>query len=93
MPSHPAALTCPAASEQNIPCQKSLYQASDGTIMDHAGGHMYATDETWALLNGNHYDAAALMSGQWASSHTPEECPGEPECWVSAVRDARPPTL
>lgn len=72
---------CAARSESGLPCQKRLYDARNGETWEHAGGHMFASDEVWANLDTRHYDATALLSGLPASSHEPADCPGWPFCF------------
>lgn len=80
---------CPAVSEHGVPCRKPLYAAKDGTYWEHAGGHIFMSDEVADILHSSvHLDATALLSGQPAKFHTPEQCTGEEFCsWRKLPED------
>lgn len=73
---------CDAVSDDGLPCQKRLV----GDLRYHGGGHVFASDETWARMNKEHFDAAAALAGLPFSTHKPDDCPGPPECWRGAGR-------
>lgn len=65
---------CSKVNDDGLPCQKMLHHAQNGEYWDHAGGHMYASNETMNNIRTMHVDATALLSGQPAGSHKPEDC-------------------
>lgn len=79
----------PGSTEGNS-CIKRLVVDVDGEGY-HGGGHMFATPAVRKVLDGGHYDATALISGQPASWHEPDEC--HPECpkWKGPLAASRPP--
>lgn len=43
-------------------CVKPMYEASNGEVWDHAGGHFYASDEQAERLASGDYDASAVLA-------------------------------
>lgn len=65
-------LRCPAAVD-GLVCRKHIpagWTADDG----HSGGHVFASDQTWEILQRGHFDATALISGAQTEAHLPERC-------------------
>lgn len=67
---------CTETSEDGtLNCKKSNFWSENSQeYIPHAGGHMFATDESMDKLMNWHIDATALLSGRPAESHPPEEC-------------------
>ena len=76
--------TCAILSvETGLPCQKAnYYSEKNQEYWEHAGGHLFMSDETNHILKTQHInDPEALLSGGASGFHAPEECPGPPKCW------------
>lgn len=69
-------LRCPE-SHNGQPCQKKIpegWHENEG----HPGGHWFQDAASYALLDRGHYDARALVAGEDAAIHAPEDCPAAP---------------
>lgn len=71
---------CSAVSDQGLVCRKPLFfSPREQEYIDHAGGHLYMTEETENLLDeassgAVHLDNTALLSGLPASHHRAVDC-------------------
>lgn len=72
---------CVEVNEDGLSCQKGLYHSSTGEYWEHAGGHIFASNETWKTFTTEHFDATKFLSGLPVSHHSEEDCPGEPGCY------------
>jgi hypothetical protein len=71
-------MPCPVASPDGVACTKRIpagWTADEG----HSGGHFWASAEALDALENQHYDSVALISGQPAEFHRPQDC--HPGCW------------
>lgn len=69
-------LACPE-SRNGQPCQKTIpsgWRENEG----HPGGHWFQDPASYDLLGRGHYDARALLAGEDAEIHAPEDCPAGP---------------
>lgn len=73
-------MECSATSENGLLCQKPMYHARNGEYWDHAGGHIFAKKETIEAIETMHFDAKALLAGEKAAMHSPEDCPHKGFC-------------
>jgi len=71
---------CPAVTDSGVPCIKRI---RDGAS-DHAGGHIFASVEVERTLDSGHYDARALLAGEPATWHEPQDCTSECVVWWQA---------
>jgi hypothetical protein len=78
---------CLVVSGEGLPCQKSLFFSDGGEWWDHAGGHVFASVETWDALRSRHYDNTALLAGLPASSHDAADCTRSGFCFWRGVND------
>lgn len=71
---------CPVPHPDGDPARPCIKLIPKGWAQDegHAGGHMWMSEDTAAILDGGHFDATGAISGQPFSGHLPEDC--TPEC-------------
>jgi hypothetical protein len=83
-------MSCPVPhpdADPDKPCVKKIpagWTADEG----HAGGHMWMSAETAAILDSGHYDSIAAVSGLPFSAHDPDDC--SPPCPRFYDRKATP---
>lgn len=71
---------CDALSNTGLKCFKKNHLSQEGVYYEHAGGHFFSTEKAWKILDEDHIDATAFLSGQPVRSHKPEECDGTDFC-------------
>lgn len=71
-------------STEGSSCIKRLTVDIDGEGY-HGGGHMFATAAVRLVLDGGHYDATALISGQPATWHEPDDCHADCPKWTGPL--------
>ena len=78
---------CLVVSDNGLACKKNLHHASNGEWWEHAGGHIFASEKTWDIINEEHVDATALLSGATANHHAAEDCTYDGFCaWRKNIK-------